>query len=71
MDVNKPRMRWPRDVKIQPAGWYPDPWELTGDAKVERWWTGLSWTERTRLKREEPVRDIVTLLPEERKTDDD
>ena len=70
MDMQKPQQRWPRDVRLLPAGWYPDPWDLSGEAMTERWWNGLIWVDRTRQKRQPPVRDIATKLPEERKSDD-
>jgi len=31
-----------------PAAWHLDPWDLTGEGKTERWWTGMIWSERTR-----------------------
>jgi hypothetical protein len=70
MDMNKPQQRWPKDVRLMPAGWYLDPWDLTGEAMTERWWNGLIWVDRTRAKKQLPVRDNITKLPEERKSDD-
>lgn len=70
MDIHKPQQRWPKDVRLMPAGWYLDPWDLSGEAKTERWWNGLIWVDRTRPKKQSPVRDKITKLPEERKFDD-
>lgn len=69
MNMNKPQQRWPKNVRLMDAGWYQDPWDLSGDAATERWWTGLIWSDRTRLKKEEAVRDITT-SPEERTSND-
>lgn len=70
MNTRKPQQRWPRDVKLMAAGWYPDPWDLSGKALTERWWNGLIWVDRTRVIDDLPVRHIVTPLPKERKPDD-
>lgn len=70
MDLHKPQQRWPKDIRLMPAGWYPDPWDLSGKAMTERWWNGMIWVDRTRLKKEQAVRDNVTILTEERKQND-
>lgn len=70
MDINKPQQRWPKGVRLLPAGWYLDPWDLSGEAMTERWWNGLIWVDRTRQKKQLPVRDNITKLPEERTPDD-
>lgn len=70
MDMTKPQQRWPKDVRIMPAGWYPDPWDLSGEAMTERWWNGLIWGDRTRQKKNLPVRDKPDATTGERKTDD-
>lgn len=70
MDITRPQQRWPKDVRTQPAGWYPDPWDLSGEASTERWWSGLIWVDRTRPKKLSPVRDEMNPLVEERKHDD-
>ncbi|WP_420036746.1 DUF2510 domain-containing protein [Streptomyces sp. cg28] len=31
-----------------PAGWYPDPGQVPGGPRTERWWDGGRWTEQTR-----------------------
>ncbi|MET9403730.1 DUF2510 domain-containing protein [Kitasatospora sp. NPDC002965] len=31
-----------------PAGWYPDPKDITGDPRPQRWWDGTGWTASTR-----------------------
>ncbi|MBO1330841.1 DUF2510 domain-containing protein [Streptomyces sp. VRA16 Mangrove soil] len=31
-----------------PAGWYPDPGQVQGGPRTERWWDGGRWTEQTR-----------------------
>ncbi|MEV6975635.1 DUF2510 domain-containing protein [Kitasatospora sp. NPDC093806] len=31
-----------------PAGWYPDPKDITSDPRPQRWWDGLGWTASTR-----------------------
>lgn len=51
MDMNKSQQRWPKDVRLLPAGWYPDPWDLSGEANTERFWNGLIWVDRTRQKK--------------------
>lgn len=58
MDIHKPQQRWPVEIRMLPADWYQDPWDLTGKAEQERWWNGLIWTERIRQKTSSPVRDI-------------
>lgn len=68
--MNKPQQRWPKGVRLLPAGWYLDPYDLTGEAKTERWWNGLIWVDRTRENKQSAVRDNITLLPEESKFDD-
>lgn len=43
-----------------PAGWFLDPWDLTGESAQERWWTGLIWSERTRKIDKPADRDKVS-----------
>ncbi|WP_405365921.1 DUF2510 domain-containing protein [Kitasatospora sp. NBC_00039] len=31
-----------------PAGWYPDPKDITSDPRPQRWWDGTGWTASTR-----------------------
>ncbi|MFI7336573.1 DUF2510 domain-containing protein [Streptomyces sp. NPDC050085] len=31
-----------------PAGWYPDPGQVPGGPRTERWWDGARWTDQTR-----------------------
>ncbi|MFF2956217.1 DUF2510 domain-containing protein [Kitasatospora sp. NPDC057965] len=31
-----------------PAGWYPDPKDITSDPRPQRWWDGKGWTANTR-----------------------
>ncbi|MFE1953041.1 DUF2510 domain-containing protein [Streptomyces sp. NPDC059524] len=31
-----------------PAGWYPDPGQVQGGPRTERWWDGGRWTDQTR-----------------------
>ncbi|GAA1389217.1 DUF2510 domain-containing protein [Kitasatospora putterlickiae] len=31
-----------------PAGWYPDPKDITSDPRPQRWWDGTGWTANTR-----------------------
>ncbi|MET8702654.1 DUF2510 domain-containing protein [Kitasatospora sp. NPDC058032] len=31
-----------------PAGWYPDPKDITSDPRPQRWWDGKGWTASTR-----------------------
>ncbi|MFE2725960.1 DUF2510 domain-containing protein [Kitasatospora sp. NPDC059327] len=31
-----------------PAGWYPDPKDITSDPRPQRWWDGKGWTADTR-----------------------
>lgn len=31
-----------------PAGWYPDPGQVPGGPRTERWWDGGRWTDQTR-----------------------
>ncbi|WP_380284255.1 DUF2510 domain-containing protein [Kitasatospora purpeofusca] len=31
-----------------PAGWYPDPKDITSDPRPQRWWDGKGWTVSTR-----------------------
>ncbi|MFB6890638.1 DUF2510 domain-containing protein [Kitasatospora sp. NPDC056327] len=31
-----------------PAGWYPDPKDISGDPRPQRWWDGKGWTASTR-----------------------
>lgn len=45
-----------------PAGWFPDPWDLSGNAKQERWWSGLIWTERTREIEKVPDRNNSSVI---------
>lgn len=66
MNTKQPRHRWSRNIKLQAAGWYLDPWDLSGEASTERWWNGLIWTERTRQNQVKPVSNSITSLPEER-----
>jgi len=45
-----------------PAGWFPDPWELSGKSTLERWWTGLIWADRTRQIAKTVDRDNVSIV---------
>jgi hypothetical protein len=43
------------DARAPEAGWYPDPTGGLG----QRWWTGMSWSDHTRLP-SPPITEIIT-----------
>ena len=46
-----------------PAGWYPDPGQVTDGPRTERWWDGGRWTDQTRPATTPPPFPPQTAVP--------
>lgn len=59
---NQRKQHQMRHKHSMPAGWFPDPWDLSGTALQERWWTGLIWADRTRQITKTLDRDNISVV---------